>query len=190
MLQPLQIKIRTSIFDRDRILTIDPEYIQFDDKDLKEAKSTAIIKSEISGFRFGIKPIRGYQFNIGRIYCVDIRGIEGQFIKLRLKSSIINALYDYYLDTFILKYLKQFSNNEEFEIAGVIFNDDGVIFNKKVGLIKWFDLGTTAYYSYYTLYSKQHPTKYKAFEYLNDWNTGILYSVSRQILKNKRLWTE
>jgi len=203
MLQ-LEIKIKSSIFDRDRILILNPEYIQFDDKDLKEAKPTTIVKTEISGFRFGLKPIRGYYFHIGRIYCIDIRGNKDQFIKIRLKSvygirkkeltqkysTIVKALYDYFIDEISLKYLNQFSNNEQFEIAGVNFNEEGVIFNKKIGLITWLDLGTRAYYHYYTLYSKQQPTQYKAFEFINDWNVAILYGVSRQILKNKNLWTE
>ena len=204
MSQPLEIKVKSSILDRDRTLIIDPEYIEFDDKDLKESKPARIAKSDITGFKFGLKPVRGYYFYIGRIYCIDVKGSQDQQIKIRIKSlygirkkeltqkysSIVKALYGYYMDEIILKYLNQFSNKEQFEIAGVIFNTDGVIFNEKIGVVTWFDLGTRTYYNYYTLYSMQQPAKYKAFEYINDWNTAILYSVSRQILKDKNLWSE
>jgi len=40
------------------------------------------------------------------------------------------------------------------------------------------------------MFSKSDPNYYRAFEYLNDWNTAILYSVSRQILKEKGFWNE
>jgi len=87
-------------------------------------------------------------------------------------------------------YLAKFNEGEPFEIAQVIFQREGIIFDKKAGVVSWADLGTKAYHGYYALYSQQDPNTYKAFEYLHDWNTVILYSVSRQILKDKKLWSE
>lgn len=197
--QSLNISIRPSFFDRERNLIINSDFIEFDDTELKNAKPTMILKSEISGFKFGIKRIRGYIFYIGTIFCIDVRGTNEQLIKLRLKSlygingkefaekysSVLNALYDNYFDGIILNHLNRFENGEHFEIAGVLFNSNGVIFRKKNQLIEWEDLGSKTYSNYYALYSKLQPGNYQAFEYVNDWNTGILYSVIEQILKGK-----
>ena len=86
MSESVSISIRSSILDRDRYLIINPEFIQFDNTELKDAKPIKIPKSGISGFRFGVKPIRGYMFYIGSIFCIDVRGVNEQVIKLRLKS--------------------------------------------------------------------------------------------------------
>jgi hypothetical protein len=197
--QSLNLSLRPSFLDRDRELIINSELIQFDDTELKDSNPTLIPKSEISDFRYGIKRIRGYMFYIGTIFCIDVRGINNQIIKLRLKSlygigrknifkkysAVINALYANYFDEVIVKYLNKFENGDEFEIAEVVFKFNGVIFRKKTELIEWKNLGTKTYFSYYALYDQQQPDNYKAFEYVNDWNIGILYSVTQQILKNK-----
>jgi len=61
---------------------------------------------------------------------------------------------------------------------------------KTDGFIDWNDLNTRAYRYYYTLSSKKKPEFYKAFTYLKDWNAVLVYSISRQILKNKGLYNE
>lgn len=200
----LQINIKSSFLDRDRQLVITDEYVELDDKDAIAAKPTRFAAADIVAFRSGIKWIRGYQFIIGRIYCIDIKSTSNLIIKIRLKSlfginrkklaekyvSIVNALYDHILDNISRDYLKQFSNSLEFEILGVTFKATGIYFNDKKKLIEWEDLVTKNYSTYYALFSKSDPAFHKAFEYLIDWNTGILYSVSRQVLKNKNLYFE
>jgi hypothetical protein len=204
MMQPLEFLIQSSILDRQRKLTLHSDYIEFEDKDLVGALPTRLQKNEISGFRCGIKWIQGYQFNIGRIYCIDIQDRNKKTIKLRLKTiygirkkilsdkyvQIINALYDHYFDDITRNYLEQFSEGKSFEVLGVMFRPEGVMLNKESGLICWEDLGSRSYISYYSLFSKQTPTIYATFEYINHWNVGILYSVSRKIMKQKELWSE
>lgn len=138
-------------------------------------------------------------FYIGTIFCVDVHGVSGQIIKPGFKSLyrireielaakyslIINALYENCFDQIILNHLNKFENGEDFEIAGVVFKSNGVVFKKTTKLIEWEDLGTRAYSGYYALYSKQHPNNYNTFEFVTDWNIGILYSATQQILKNK-----
>jgi hypothetical protein len=202
--QFLQLNIRSSILDRDRQLTITNEYIEFDDKDLPSEKPIRFLNSEIAAFRYGIKWIRGYQFVIGRIYCVDIKSTDARVIKLRLKSlyginkkkitakysNIVNALYNNIFDNISRNYLNQFASSKEFEILGITFKTSGVYFNDKKVLIEWQDVGTRSYTTYYAVFSRSNPSLYKTFEFLTHWNTGILYSVSRQILKDKNLYSE
>jgi hypothetical protein len=104
--------------------------------------------------------------------------------------SIVSALYDHILDNISRNYLNQFAGSMEFELLGVTFKSSGLLFNNKNQLIDWEDLGTKNYSTYYALFSKSDPGFHKTFEYLTDWNTGILYSVSRQILKDKGFYLE
>ena len=108
----------------------------------------------------------------------------------RKYSEIVNAILDYFFDAKIILLLEKFVNDESFSILGVNFDARGVLLKKDSQLISWDDLGTKSYMSYYAMFSKSDPNYYRAFEYLNDWNTAILYSVSRQILKEKGFWNE
>jgi hypothetical protein len=200
----LEVTIKSSILDRDRKLSLKEEFIEFEDKDLIGASPTRLVKSELSEFRYGIKWISGIHLTIGRVYTVDIRDIHGNEINLRLKSlygvrkkqllekyvKIVSHLYDQYFNDISRDYLDKFLAGESVSILGVEFTAGGVILNKKIGLIRWEDLETRSYWSYYTLSSKLDSTKYKAYVYLEDWNTGVLYTVSREILKGKGLWSD
>jgi hypothetical protein len=204
MNQSFELTVKSSILDRDRKLSLNADFIEFEDKDLIGALPTRLEKSELSEFRHGINWISGIHLTIGRIYSVDIRDIHGKEINIRLKSlygvrkkqlmekyiNIVRHLYDHYFNDISSDFLNKFSNGEEFSISGVVFTAGGVITNRKAGLVRWEDLETRSYRSYYTLSSKLDSTKYKAFVYLEDWNTGVLYTVSREILKEKGLWSE
>ena len=198
------LSIKSSLLDRERELVIDKAFLTYDNKDQIAELPTKFLKQDIIAFRYGIKWIRGYQFVIGRIYCVDIQSWTGEIIKVRLKSfygvnkktltekysTIVNSLYDIYFDDITRNYLQQYSDSIDFDILGINFRSDGVLMGKNSDLIPWEDLGTKFYTTYYAVFSKSNPTVYKAFEYLNDWNTGILYSVSRGILRSKNLYSE
>jgi hypothetical protein len=201
MNQPLHIKLRSSVLDRERQLIIEPGFIEFDDTELKYSSPTKFYKEEIIEWRYGIKWIRGYQFYIGRIYCIDLKNTAGKIIKLRLKSiygirrrllqnkySLIwNAIQSNFFTNIAHRQLEKFQSKGNVEVLGVLFNNDGIILDRKSKLIPWLEVGTKNYTRYFAIYSITNPDQYKAFEYLNDWNTSILYSVSRSILKSKNL---
>ena len=202
--QFLNVAVKSSFLDRQRRLTVNNEYIEFDDNDAASDKPTRFNASDIEAFRYGIKWIRGYQFVIGRIYCIDIKSKEEQVIKIRLKSlygvnrkklsakyvDIVNALYNYVFDDVAMNYLQKFANGNEFEILGVTFKKLGVWINDKKIFIEWQDLGTKSYSTYYALFSKSNPSFHTTFEYLSEWNAGVLYSVSRQILMDKGFYSK
>src|SRR6476620_7433552 len=54
--------------------------------DLLSYKKYVFRNAEIVGIRYGVKAIAGYRFNIGRIYCIDVKSASGKVIKIRLKS--------------------------------------------------------------------------------------------------------
>lgn len=201
MSQTAILSVKSSIFDRKRELVLDKEFLTYDNKDRIGVPPAKIAKQDIADFRFGVRWIKGYSFIIGRIYCVDIKSSSGELIKIRLKSlygvnrqllaekyeTIVNTLYNNYFDDVTRQYLKLYADGADFEILGIYFRQDGILMSKKGDLIVWEDIGTRSYATYYALYIKSNPTVYKAFEYLNDWNTGILYSVSRGILQRRNL---
>ena len=193
MAQPLKLFLKSSIFDKGKFLIIEPEYIEFGDMNFS--------KFAITELRYGIKAIKGYRFRIGRIYCIDIKSVDGRIIKIRLKSlyrvrrillgkkykQIIETIFDNYINDISISYIKQFNNKIDFTLLGNSFSQEGLILNQTSEIISWFDLGTKNYYSYYSLFSISNPSKYKAFYYLTEWNTIVLYSVSQEILKSKKL---
>jgi hypothetical protein len=196
----IELTIKSSIFDRPRKLVIDRNFIEFEDKDRVGVMNSRFEKEEIEGIRYGVVVIWGYAFVIGRIYCVDVKSEKGGMIKIRIKSlyginrkslnnkysKIINALFDYYYADVVRNYLGLFKNNLEFNLLGVIFTKDGIYLRKNESLIEWTDLGTKDYRTYYALFQKTNPNYYRAFEYLEEWNTIVLHSVSRHILIEKK----
>jgi hypothetical protein len=200
----LEITIRSSVFDRPRLLTIDKDYIEYDQRVLKDDLLTRFTKEEITGIKFGIKPIQGYWFSIGRIYSIDVLSNKNRIIKIRLKtlygrrkkelfekySAIINLLHQNFIDDIVSSYLQQFREEKEFSIAGIRFTHSGIFLTESSEIILWDDVSTKNYSRFYSIHSKSDPGRYKLSEWLETWNTSILYSVSRQILKDKGFYSE
>lgn len=199
----IELIIKPSVFERNRRLIINNDFIEVEDR-TSVTGITRFEKDEIAEFRYGVKWISGYQFTIGRTYCVDIKSSSGQTINLRLRSlyrinnkklaekfsQIVNALYDLHFDKLSRSCLEKFEDGQSFKILGITFSPEGILLDKKRAMISWQEVGTRSYSTYYAVYSKQNPAEHKTFKYLEDWNTGILYSVSREILKRKGLYKE
>jgi hypothetical protein len=193
MSRSVELLIKPTIFDKEKPLIIKPEFIEFDNKNLS--------KFEINELRYGVKAIQGYRFRIGRIYCIDIKNFTGTIIKIRLKSiyrinkkklgqkykMILDALFENFFNDISTGFMKNFKDGIEFDLSGIKFTKEGILIDKKSDIILWRDLGTKNYSTYYSLFSKSNPNRYKALNYLTDWNTSVLYSVSRTILKQKHL---
>lgn len=190
----LEIDIKPNILDRKRKLTISPEFIAYEDSDWKDIPDTSFKKDEIAGFRFGIEPIKGYVFKIGRRYCVDIRGDDRRIMKIRFTSlynvrslalrkkyiSILDAFFDIHQDNIIDRYIDLFNQHSYVEILGTTFKRDSVLFNGHD--IPYEDLGVKEYTGYFALFSKSNPKVYKAYSYLNDWNSAVVFTLYKRLL--------
>jgi len=197
--EKLEFMVRSTILDRPRLLVIDPQYIEFDDKDRVSEPPTRFLTPEIEALRYGVKGINGYRFRIGRIYCIDVRDVSGRVIKIRLKSvyrvrrkllgekyqEITNSLLKCYFHDITRRYLRQFQEGQSVELLGIKLNQHAVLFDEKVGWVSWDFLGTKRYWHYYTLYSEESPDNYRAFVFLDDWNAGVLRGLIEVILKEK-----
>ncbi|VXC35887.1 conserved hypothetical protein [Flavobacterium sp. 9AF] len=196
MIQPTEYTIKSSFYDRNRKLILSPNYIEFDDNDWVNGTNTKFEIEEIDSFRYGIKWLHGYAFTFGRIYFIEIKNKEGKIVKLKLKSvyrirkkqlfekyaSIINQLLDLYFIPIAEKYIQLYNKNEEFYLLSIKIKQEGIeLKNEKV--ILWNDLETRNYFTKYSLSSKKDSNCYCLFEYAENWNVAVLFSVIEEIKK-------
>lgn len=202
----IQFFLKSSFFDRPREFSINKDFLEFDDKDDVYKKPTKFLRQDVEAFRFGVRWNRGYFFIFGRTYCIDIKSKNGEIIKLRLQSiygirkkrlgkkysKILNAVFSQVLNEMTKSYMQLFSVGADFQIENAIFDRNGIRFKgkRKDETIQWKDVGTSAYASYYAIFSKSNPQNYKAFNYLSDWNSAVIHTVSRQILMEKGFYAE
>ena len=187
-----------------RELIINKNFLKFADKDF-ENPYTIFEKNEIKDYRFGIRWIR-FELTYGREYQIYIRNFENQVIKLSFKSyfgrkkqelhnlyvDILDELWERYFSYNVDELLSKYDNNEEFTIADVYFKKKGIelnisgIFNQKRVEIVWENIRTKNYHTYFSIYSTENPADLnRGYNYKEDWNTNVLYSVLRTILKRK-----
>lgn len=201
--------IKRSLLDNcKRELIINSDYIQFEDKDLVTDYFTKFYNSEIKDYRYGVKWIRGAKFIIGRDYQIFIRNQENKIIKINFKSfyginknlhfknysGILNSLWNFHFNKIASDFIEKFQNQEQFSIGNVHFSDENVIIEtnsilkKKQNIILWKDVQTKDYRTYFAIYSQENPANInQCYNYKDDWNTAILYTVIRTILKNKEI---
>lgn len=190
----LEIEIKPNLLDRDRKLIVTPDIVTYEDSNWKDIPNTTFNIGEIEGLRFGVEPIQGYVLTIGRRYCVDIKGFDGRLMKIRFTSlygirseqlhekyvSILNALFNTHQEDIINRHIESFNRNSFVEILGTSFKTEKVTLN---GInILYDDLGFKEYKGYYALFSKNNPKLYKTYSYLKDWNSAVVYSLSKQLL--------
>ncbi|MDB5119360.1 MAG: hypothetical protein JWN56_578 [Sphingobacteriales bacterium] len=195
----MEFLIKSNILNRNRKLIINSELIEFDDFNWINNSISKFSRGEVASLRYGVKFIRGYSFIIGRTYCIDIKSLDDRIIKIRLISlygirktalfkkfnQILNAFFDTHHKDIVGYYLEIFESGIQVNILETAFRQSGVVINENE--VSWEDLGTKTYATYYALFSKKDPTIYKSFSYLNDWNSAVVYSFSKQVLSEKGL---
>jgi hypothetical protein len=105
-------------------------------------------------------------------------------------------LWDYYFIDIIDDCINKHKNDEEFRIGDVTFTKENIelnisgIFNQKKVSIPWNKIRTKSYYSYFSIYSIENPSDInRGYNYKEDWNTNVLHSVLRTILRDKGIET-
>lgn len=202
---PLKITLNKGLFNflsRELVISSDGLVVK------KRINQSIQIKAgDITGYRFGVKWLRGVEFVFGREYQIFIERNNTRETKISFKSlygykrkekakiysDILDALWEKVFDNVITDYLNRFDNHDTFEICDVEFNQEGLfikvdkVLNSKKTFIAWEDVDTNDYQTYFVISSKSVPQKiYRGYSYLNDSNTGLLYSLTRTILKNKK----
>ena len=205
-IQEINVCIQRGIFDRrQRQLIIIPDFIQFEDKGYSNS-FTKFIGDEICEYRYGIKFIKGLEFTIGREFLIFIRNSSSEILKInfrafynirreesyKLSDDILRALWKFYFSNIANVFIKEFYEGQEITVGralitqeAIIVSDPGILRVDQT-VISWEDLATKDYHNYFAIYSSKDASKINAtFSYLNDWNTGVLFSVVRTILNNR-----
>lgn len=203
-----KLLIKRGLLDKKpRQLILNPDFIQFQDKDLISNSFTHFEKKLITGYRFGIKWIKGFEFTIGRDYQIFIRNSENKILKINFKcfyginkneyhkqyAQIVDTLWDLYFWEITNDFFRKFQQNEVFTIGEVCFTKDELIIKvpaiikEKEYKIPWDKVATQDYHTYFAIYSLDNPTDInRGYNYLEDWNTNILINLVRAILKFKQ----
>jgi len=100
--------------------------------------------------------------------------------------SLINIMLEYYASEMVSQYLKLFNYKQPFSILNVHFGQLGIVLNDKYN-IEWNNIDVRTHTRYVAISTKNESDIYKAFDYIEEWNTLVLYNVLRLILKNKNL---
>lgn len=204
----VDFNIKRSLFDNlNRKLSISKDFLKFQNKDTRENPYTIFEKNEIVAYRYGIRWI-SFRVTYGRDYQIFIRNKKGEILKLNFKSffgknkkeyhqkfnEILDVLWDNFFAEISQDFLKKFRNNESFKIGNVEFDEHGIAIDvsgiAKINKTKilWKDVRTKNYYTYFAIYSSESPSEInRGYNYLEDWNTGVLYSVLRTILQSKNI---
>ena len=196
-----EFTIVRGLFDtRKRQLIIDPNFIKFENKDKLNDLFTIIPKENIAGIRYGIHFIKGYDFYIGREYQIFIRSKSGDELKIFFKlfyrrklnakhdlyCSIINSLWEYYLNEILDNYIRSIKEKSEIKISGVVLRENYLETNKLK--ISYKDLEVKKYHHYFIIYSNEDPYLNKMFYYLDDKDAVILIEILEWIIDNKSVF--
>jgi len=206
--QEVNLYIKTGLFYSDKQqLTISNDFIQYQHSGGLDS-FTRLLKDEIAGYRYGIKWIRGYKFYIGRNYKIFIRNTENRVIQIdflslygikkkefnKLYVDILDAIWKMQFQRIAKNFLDKFNSGQSIEILKVIISREGIyipvsnLFKEQLKVIPWEKVGTSNYRTYFNIHSKEDKAGvHKNFNYLEDWNTAVLYYVVRTILLEKKL---
>ncbi len=205
MKEELNITYKPNIAGTSKQLIISKESIQLNSVGKEIEKVLHFDKRDVAEYRFGMKWIRGYAFTIGREYQIFIKDWMDRVIKISFKSiygyrknelherysKIIRALWDHHLTDIASAYYQQISKGETVHICGVEITNRDItiesqnILNKKKIVIPWELLGTQEYHTYYALFSIENPAELNCtYNYLDDWNAGLLFSVIETIKRH------
>ncbi|MDD2798562.1 MAG: hypothetical protein PHV20_08225 [Bacteroidales bacterium] len=202
-MEDFKIEYKTNFYSPKRVITFSEDELTLSNEN---RTITKLEKKEIEGFRFGVSWIRGVDFTIGRLFCIDIRDSKNRIIKIRLRSiysinkktlsekftDIVDKLYEYYFEDIISYQIENILKGETLQIEGFAFSNSGVCWDisKKNIFVKWEDLRLREYTYYFALFSDENHNNYKAQTYLTDWNAAVIFAVSKSILKHKGFYKE
>lgn len=185
-------------------LIMNEHFLKLENKDA-ENSSLLFTKDEIKDYRYGIRWIQ-FELTYGREYQIFIRNKENKILKVSFKSylgrkreilhslyaEIVDGLWDYYFIHIINDFLEKYNIGEEFSIGDVLFNTDFIelsvsgVFRQKRIIVPWEKVRTKNYYTYFSIYSTDNAAEINSvYNYMDDWNVSVLYSVIRYILQNK-----
>lgn len=186
-----------SLFDqRKRQLLISKDSIIFEDKDTRKDLFTTLLKENITGIRYGIHFIKGFEFYIGREYLIFIKNQFGKELKINFKLfygrklqqknklyiDIINELWINFFDEKITSFYLKINQNIPFVLGNISFEENCLKFEDKK--IQFKDLAVKEYRHYFVIYSIKDYNINKLLYYLEDDNAVLVLALLTKIIQN------
>jgi hypothetical protein len=184
-----------------RKVFVNEEYIEFEDKNRVGAENVRLYWKDFAAIRYGYEWIRGYYFYIGLRRMIFIRDSYNNEIKISLTSfynlrnkrnqekfsEILGAIFKFFLTNHIAGLIKLIKHGQIISLSGIQISKEDITFNHKKELIRidFLVLNIAAYKRYFYIYSEIDKERGIRINFLEDWNSMLLYSVIKNILKNK-----
>lgn len=148
-----------------------------------------------------------FYFTFGRQYIIEIKGKDGKILRIAFScyfrrnlnenhkkyTDILDAMWDYHFGEITDSYLSLFRNEVPFTIGNIKFSTEGITMKVDNTLkhnevhIPWEKVRTQNYHTYFAIYSADDAHINSTHSYKEDWNTNVLYSVLRTILRDKNI---
>ena len=159
---------------------------------------------QITGFRYGIKWVRGIYFYVALDFHLYFLLHDKQVIPLtfrcyygvgkerghRFYTSLINAVWNRLFVNRVKEMLQQLNDGSEIEInkvrisnRGITIVQSGFLTDEKV-FIPWEEAGTVDYATYFVIFSKKDKARLNcSYRYADDWNVSLLNAVICSVLE-------
>ncbi len=181
-----------------RKIIINPEYIEFEDKNRVNAENSKLYWKDFDGIRYGYERIRGYSFYIGLKRSIYVKDTNNNQIKISLTSlykirskrnqekysEILHAIFDFFLNSYLGKIIQDVKSGETVTFGGVKVSAQQVEFNfKKESVnIDFLVLNIASYRTYFYIHSEADNEVGIRINFLEEWNSILLYSLIKNLL--------
>lgn len=192
-----EFELTTGLLDRERKLILAKDYIEYENKDLRNDLFTRLSKADIVDFKHGIERIIWYEFSVGYVYTItflskdnkDLRIIFRDYFGLKSNyrhtySEIINTIWEYYFIDVVNLDLDTFFENKELDFKELKVKQSGIEFTDTSQIIDWDEVDFKQYSGYFAVFEKGNPKKHKRFSF-NEWNSERLLSIIRTVKKGR-----
>jgi len=205
-MEDLRFVFKNGILSKPKRLIINDKFISINSLDASADNQIILNKEFITGYQFGIRWYKFY-FVFGRNYVIRLKYSDSSIIKINFPAyfgynkqknldlyyDILDGLWNFHFSNIADQYIREFQDGIIFEIDKVIFSANGITFKKRLSFkqdvfLDWQKVRTKSYYSYFAIYSVDDSRNVNfTYSYKDDWNTNVLYSVLRTILKHKNI---
>ena len=184
--------LKTRLFDRSRKLILAPDYIAFENKNLKGNEFTRIEKTDILDFRRYVERIIWYEISVGIRYVIAFKTSNTE-LKVTLRSyfgasqgnvfdDILNTCWENYCGPLIDDLYNTFSDNRDVILYNHTLSQQGITFPNG-NTLEWNDVSIKDYRSYFTLYKTDTPTIHSLIS-SKDYEATKLWSLTKWILQD------
>jgi hypothetical protein len=188
--------LKTRLLDRSRKLILAPDYVAFENKDLKDKEFTRIEKADIIDFRRYVERIVWYEISVGVRYVIAFKTQNNTELKVILRSyfgasqrdvfdDILNTCWENYCVPLMDNLYSAFYDNEDIILYNHTLNQQGITFPNGSPL-DWNDVSLKDYHSYFTIYKTDTPTIHTRIS-SKDYETIKLWSLTKSILRDLKM---